>query len=181
MTRRRDGDGREKGRRGRSTWAKCPWGIEDLTRVSSALFSTSIYAFYGLNFLKDVQTTKLNAQLDIKERPSPFSPSLNIYIYVYNGRAPDFSRALFRLNASLSRNDALNVKWSWVTFIYAAERKEHLSNRARDTIVSNFAYVKLMTGRLCMTIFLSLTYLIYTYCIYYYNYVYTTCICNYRF
>lgn len=37
--------------------------------VSSVLFPTSICAFYGLNFLKDVQTTKLNAQLDVKERP----------------------------------------------------------------------------------------------------------------
>lgn len=35
---------------------------------------TSICAFYGPNFLKDVQTTKLNAQLDVKERPP-----LNIY------------------------------------------------------------------------------------------------------
>lgn len=56
--------------------------------------------FYGLNFLKDVQTTKLNAQLDVKERPSP-CPSIPRWIYI-DERAPDFSCALFRPNASLS-------------------------------------------------------------------------------
>lgn len=56
--------------------------------MSSAQFPASTRAFYGLNFLKDVQTTKLNAQLDVKG-PHP----LNIYV---SGCAPDFSCALFR-------------------------------------------------------------------------------------
>lgn len=65
--------------------------------MSSVLFPTSTRAFYGLNFLKDVQTAKLNAQLDVKERPP-----LNIY-----RRA--CARFFFRAFVSPEREPELNV------------------------------------------------------------------------
>lgn len=43
-------------------------GSGDLTVASSTPCLASTCAFYGTNFLKDVQTTKLNAQLDVKGR-----------------------------------------------------------------------------------------------------------------
>lgn len=89
--------------------------------MSSAPFPTSTRAFYGLNFLRDVQTTKLNAQLDVKGRFP-----LNIYV---DGRTPDFSCALFR--PSVRSGTERRAECGMIprrAVIHAAVRDEHLSN-----------------------------------------------------
>lgn len=60
-------------------------------------------AFYGPNFLKDVQTTKLNAQLDVKG-PSPVE-------YMWTGVRPIFlPRVVSPARERLPWDVALNVE-----------------------------------------------------------------------
>lgn len=87
--------------------------------MSSAPFPISTRAFYGLNFLKDVQTTKLNAQLDVKGRLP-----LNIYV---GGRALDFSCTLFR--PSVRSGTERRVECGMIS------RRGYLCRRVRGTFV----------------------------------------------